>query len=654
MTSAPPTRFSAANPCPVCNSGTKGCSVTKDGLHWCRGEPADAPAWKCVKRGDTFNSYRRASDNRHQRNGTSPKRTTLQTPARDWQVEANRLAAAMTSDLRAELSGQLGLPVAALAALPLIGWTGSAWTFPECDGIGRIIGISTRDRKGRKRMIPGGHRGLTIPANWRERTWPVFTPEGPSDVLGLTHAGLNAIGRPSNTSGAEMLAVLMKDLPPDCPLIVLGEHDRKDDGSWPGRAGAERIAGVLRSNLRSHVSIAYPPHGLKDARAWVLDLASGQGEGEDWPAIGEAIRTHCVTSGKAPPQPAVQDREPHTVTLSSVEAVNVSWLWPDRIPLGRITVVAGRPGCGKSILTLDMVAHVTRGANWPDGTPCPQGSVLLLAAEDDLADTVRPRLNAANADANRVVALQGVRTRERDGRTTTSCITLADLDAIDAALTQMPDCKLLIVDPIGSYLGGRTDSHRDNEVRAVLAPLAELAARRSVAVVVVCHTRKGGANTHADDAVMGSVGFVGLARAVHHIVADPEDGPKQRKLLLPGKCNLAPPQTGFAFRVEGRPPHVLWEGPVGQTADEVLSAVSRPGPEPACLRDAGEWLQSVLAHGARLAKEIQDEAVNGEGLSVATLRRAQKATRVVAYRPENPGPWWWKLPDEQMRREPLT
>jgi hypothetical protein len=195
-------------------------------------------------------------------------------------------------------------------------------------------------------------------------------------------------------------------------------------------------------------------------------------------------------------------------------------------------------------------------------------------------------------------------------------------------------------------LGGGIDAHRDNEVRAVLAPLAELAARRSVAVVAVCHTRKGGVSSHADDAVLGSVGFVGLARSVLHVVTDPDDTSRSRKLLLPGKSNLAPPVAGFAFGVDGRPPRVEWEGPVGKSADDVLSAVARPGPDATVLRDTVDWLRGALAKGPRQATELQEEATNGEGISTATLRRAQKAVKVVAYRPKNPGPWWWKLPDD--------
>src|SRR5262249_5102708 len=152
---------------------------------------------------------------------------------------------------------------------------------------------------------------------------------------------------------------------------------------------------------------------------------------------------------------------------------------PGRIPLGRVTVVAGRPGCGKSFFATDVAARVTRGRGWPDGKPCPDGSVLMLAAEDDLADTVRPRLDAAGADPARVVALQGVRGKDGHPRG----VTLDDIDVIASALATMPDCRLVIIDPIGSYLGAGTDAHRDNEVRAKLAPLAAFAREYGVAVL---------------------------------------------------------------------------------------------------------------------------------------------------------------------------
>lgn len=295
------------------------------------------------------------------------------------------------------------------------------------------------------------------------------------------------------------------------------------------------------------------------------------------------------------------------------------------------------------MVSLDWAARVTCGRDWPDGASCPQGSVLILAAEDDLADTVRPRLDAARADTSRVVALQGMRLESGDGKPIDRTVRLADLDVIELALAEMPDCRLLIVDPVGSYLGSDTDSHRDNDVRAVLAPIADMATRRGFAVVVVCHTRKSGSATNADDAILGSIAFSGIARSVLHIMPDQED-PGNRKLMLPGKCNLAPKAPGWSFTVEGRPPRIVWGDRVDQSADDVAQVASRPGPDAAAFREAVDWLRKALSNGARPSREVQEEAKEGAGISLATLKRASKEIGVIAEREKVPGPWVWRLP----------
>lgn len=351
----------------------------------------------------------------------------------------------------------------------------------------------------------------------------------------------------------------------------------------------------------------------------------------------------------APPShlPHPPDRTPCLTRLADVEAAEVEWLWTDRIPLGRITLVAGRPGCGKSMMTADWAARVSRGRDWPDGTRCPRGSVLLLAAEDDLADTIRPRLDAARADVTRVVAMQGIRLQSSDGTHLERVVTLADLDMIEAALDTLDDCRLIVIDPIGSYLGGSTDSHRDNEVRAVLAPLGAIAARRGIAVVVVCHTRKSGSATHADDAILGSVAFNGIARSVLHVLADPDDEDRRRKLLLPGKCNIAAPAPGWAFTVDGRPPAVAWGERIEQSADDMVQATARPGRPPEARQVAAEWLRAALAAGPRLASDVTEEARHVEDIAPATLRRARTEIGAEAYRPTpGRGPWWWRLPGQ--------
>ena len=169
-------------------------------------------------------------------------------------------------------------------------------------------------------------------------------------------------------------------------------------------------------------------------------------------------------------------RTPVLISLADVEPTEVQWLWKNRIALGKLTLLVGDPGEGKSFLSLDITSRVTTGAKWPDGSGhAPLGGVVLLGAEDDLADTVRPRLDAACADVSRVVALQAVKSRDEQGDYARGLSLDRDLDVVEQAIVATPDCKLLIVDPISAYMGD-ADSHKNADVRSVLAPLAELRA----------------------------------------------------------------------------------------------------------------------------------------------------------------------------------
>lgn len=328
--------------------------------------------------------------------------------------------------------------------------------------------------------------------------------------------------------------------------------------------------------------------------------------------------------------------------LADVEPREVQWLWPERIPLGRISLLVGRPGEGKSFLTTDMTARVSTGRTWPDGSACPCGSVILVSAEDDPHDTIRPRLDAHGADVRRVHLLATVRRRGEGGRLVEAMFTLEDLPALTEALERQPDCRLIVIDPIGSFIGGGTDSHRDNEVRAVLAPVAQLAERYGPAVLIVAHRRKS-AGTIADDLAIGSRAFTGIARAVWHLTRDTDD--KRRRLLLSGKNNLAPEGTGLAFDIGGIPPAIQWEpSPVNMRADDALAAESEGGSDGGALAEATDFLRAELAHGRKTGTEVK-AAAKAAGVSARTLDRARARLGVVAAPDGYRGPWTWGLPN---------
>ena len=327
----------------------------------------------------------------------------------------------------------------------------------------------------------------------------------------------------------------------------------------------------------------------------------------------------------------VNGRHLLTITpLSQYKTQSVNWLWESRFPLGSLSLLVGRPGCGKSSLTADMAARISVGAAWPDGAANEAGNVLLLSAEDCPARVIRPRIEANGGNIERVQIINNL-------------ASLTDVDELNKKLASIKQAKLLVVDPIGSYLGRGCDAHRDSDVRAVLSPLAELAKEHQIAVLVVAHHNKGKANV-ADDATMGSIGFVGLARAVWHLVSDPSKN--GRKLLLSGKNNYAAAQSGLAFCIEGTGPlaRLEWEPhPVNMSADDFFARRDGMRERSAKAAEAVDWLRENLASGPRSAEEIA-KAAQQEGISTYALRTASETLKVRKSKGGFQGAWQWSLP----------
>ncbi|HAN97032.1 MAG TPA: hypothetical protein DCQ98_06170 [Planctomycetaceae bacterium] len=326
--------------------------------------------------------------------------------------------------------------------------------------------------------------------------------------------------------------------------------------------------------------------------------------------------------------------------LNEITREELQWLWPGRIPLGKLTLLAGDPGLGKSFVTLDLTARVSRGDCWPD-TPLlkqPAGNVILLNCEDDAADTIAPRLDRAGVDDTRVVLLEGVKSFDRRRQFSLE----SDLPRLEETLVQYPGTRLVVIDPIAAYCG-KVDSHKNSDVRGLLAPLAELAGRFQVAILTVTHLAKSG-GSKAVYRAMGSLAFAAAARAVWAVTKDGNDS--RRRLLLPAKLNLARDPAGLAYTIEdGR---VVWESqPVSMHADEAFAAELRAEAKPDHRaherQEAAAWLRSELAgEGVRSTQLIAD--AKEQGISERTLRRAFAELSGRAKKGTD-GFWYWQLPD---------
>ncbi len=449
-----------------------------------------------------------------------------------------------------------------------------------------------------------------------DATRPVLIVEGEKAAVPLREAGFRALGTVTGASSAPSVAVLQS---------LRGHHvilwpDADKAGREHMRKIAERLAGVAAS-VRLVTWPEAPEHG--DA----ADLLE-TGSAADVDRLIEAA------------QPLTRPG-PVLVRLASVQREALSPVWDGRLYRGKPHLVEGDPGLGKTTAALDVAARVSRGAAMPDGSPGigPAG-VVIMGAEDGLADTVRPRLEAAGADLERIVALTAI----VDGDGERMPALPLDLGAVEAAIRDV-DAALVIVDPLMAFLDASVNSWRDQDVRRALAPLARLAERSACAVILIRHLNKS-AGSHAIYRGGGSIGIVGAARVALLVAADPDD--PERRILATVKNNLAVHPPSLAFRLVGDDAtgaaRVEWLGESEHGASALL-AIPSDGDERGALADGVEVLRTVLANGPLPAKIGEREAA-AAGVKGRTLDRARKAAGVRAERVgglASDGYWQWTL-----------
>jgi putative DNA primase/helicase len=325
---------------------------------------------------------------------------------------------------------------------------------------------------------------------------------------------------------------------------------------------------------------------------------------------------------------------PVVVCMADVQPEAIAWVWPQRLARGKLTLLLGDPGVGKSTLTLDLIARITQGSAWPDGGSAPAGNVVLLACEDGLADTVRPRLDRQGANPRRVLALQAVRDEHGQER---HFSLERDLLQLRAVIDQHAPVAL-VIDPVSAYFGTERDSYKDTEVRAVLSPLVLLAEQTGTAIWGLVHPTKA-SQQKSLYRVMGSQGFAATARIVLGAGKDPQD--ERRCFLMGIKENICRRAATLAYEI-GMDERLVWStDPVhGITADSVMSGQAVMPDED---RDeAADFLRELLADGPLSTSDVE-RAGKGSGWSMPQLRRAQKRAGV---RPEKlgfRGGWHWRL-----------
>jgi putative DNA primase/helicase len=334
------------------------------------------------------------------------------------------------------------------------------------------------------------------------------------------------------------------------------------------------------------------------------------------------------------------------VSGSDLTPEPVRWLWHEWLALGKLHILAGAPGQGKTTIAIAFAATLTSGGRWPDRSRCEIGNVLIWSGEDDPADTLLPRLLAAGADRSRCHFVVGTRI---DGEVQ-SFDPARDMAGLEHEAARIGGIKLLIVDPVVSAVAG--DSHKNTEVRRALQPLVDLASRLDAAVLGISHFSKGGAGGDPATRVVGSIAFTAVARVV--LVAakvNSEEG-EDRRILARGKSNIGPDDGGFEYHIEQAEPlpgicasYIAWGNGVTGTARELLTEPDGQdvkGHDKSAVDAAVDFLRQVLSDGPTPFKSVKENATEA-GVSWASIRRAADYLKVIKTKGVG-GVWYWKLP----------
>ena len=306
-------------------------------------------------------------------------------------------------------------------------------------------------------------------------------------------------------------------------------------------------------------------------------------------------------------------KELKLIQMSQVEVEDIKWVWYPYIPYGKITVVQGDPGEGKTTFVLALIALLTQGKPLPEEENGTEPiNVIYQTAEDGLADTIKPRLLSVGADCERVLVID-----ENEVE-----LTLSD-ERLEQAIKKT-DAKVIVLDPIQAYLGGNVDMHRANEIRPIMKRLALLAERTGCAVILIGHMNKMGGAKSAYRG-LGSIDIRAAVRSVL-VVGRVKDEPTLR-IVAHDKSNLAPEGKSIAFELDPDT-GFHWKGYCETTVDELLcgngSLLSKTA-------QAEKLLKDLLSEGEMLSEEITSQAKELD-ISNRTLKIAKQNIGVKSFR----------------------
>jgi len=328
--------------------------------------------------------------------------------------------------------------------------------------------------------------------------------------------------------------------------------------------------------------------------------------------------------------------------LDEVAPIPIQWLWYNKIPLGKMSLIVGDPGAGKSLLALYLAAVISRGDDWPDAKNAPghePGSIIILTAEDGIADTVRVRADEMKADVSRIKILEGV--LPADSEELEFLDIRKHLPLIENHVREIGDVRLIVFDPITAYLGN-LEGNKNVQIRSALGPLAAFSEKFNVATIGITHLNKDQAKKALYRA-LGSVAFTATARSVWLVQLDEDDPRKERRFFSPLKTNVCRNPTTLAFKIDGPIglPKVTFEpNPVDRTSEELL-ADDETKEKYSATEEAKKWIPEALKDGRLSSNQLYKEAKENM-ISESSLKRAKRQmSNVISYQEKRQ--WFWEL-----------
>lgn len=524
---------------------------------------------------------------------------------------------------------------------------------------GKLSTLQLIDGDGRKHFLADG----TLSGGyWATGSLPdndgagltLLLGEGVATVLSAQQAMPAALGVAAMSNGnIPKVAHQMRERFPRADIVVLADV-HKETGV------PDRYAADAARDIAAMLAVPRFEEGPAPDRKDFNDLMRVHGPD----AVLAALRASVIEESAANAAPKPKGGGNTTVTL--VRAVDITpepidWIWDGFLARRKVHLLAGKPSAGKTTLAIIMAATVSTGGTWPDGSRCKKGRVIMWTGEDDLQDTLVPRLMAAGADLERVEFVKGA---TEDGEPI-PFDPARHLPALAKHIETTNDVALLIVDPVVSAVAG--DSHKNTEVRRSLQPLVDLAEKTGCAVLGITHFTKGTGGKDPVERLTGSLAFGAVARVVL-VAAKTEDddggevdaGSKPGRVMMRAKSNIGPDGGGFAYDLERRElpcangvivaSLVRWGEAVHGSARDILADAEEIDPEGGSkLEASADWLSDLLADGPVAASEVKARA-KAAGHAWKTVKRAKERLCIVSQKEGMNGGWIWFLP----RRDPKT